>query len=107
MKRINCAVIGGKGYIGKHLSYYLKNKGYDVFVYDVMPDKEDGYQCLDMVDPKSVSAIDLDIDYVFMFAGLTGTYAGFDAFDKYINAEHYPHMVGKGLYKLEKEDKEA
>ena len=85
MKRINCAVIGGKGYIGKHLSYYLKNKGYDVFVYDVMPDKEDGYQCLDMVDPKSVSAIDLDIDYVFMFAGLTGTYAGFDAFDKYIS----------------------
>ena len=29
------------------------------------------------------------------------------AFDKYINKEHYPDMVGKGLYKLEKEDKEA
>lgn len=29
------------------------------------------------------------------------------AFDKFINAEHYPDMVGKGLYKLEKEDKEA
>ncbi len=29
------------------------------------------------------------------------------AFDKFINAEHYPEMVGKGLYKLEKEDKEA
>ena len=29
------------------------------------------------------------------------------AFDKYINVEHYPDMVGKGLYKLEKEDKEA
>ena len=28
-------------------------------------------------------------------------------FDKYINQEHYPDMVGKGLYKLEKEDKEA
>ena len=29
------------------------------------------------------------------------------AFDKYINQEHYPHMVGKGLYKLEQNDKEA
>ena len=29
------------------------------------------------------------------------------AFDKFINQEHYPEMVGKGLYKLEKEDKEA
>ena len=29
------------------------------------------------------------------------------AFDKYINKKHYPDMVGKGLYKLEKEDKEA
>ena len=29
------------------------------------------------------------------------------AFDRYINKEHYPDMVGKGLYKVEKEDKEA
>ena len=29
-----------------------------------------------------------------------------DAFDKYINKEHYPEMVGKGLYKnnVEKDD---
>ena len=29
------------------------------------------------------------------------------AFDKYINQEHYPDMVGRGLYKLEKENKEV
>ena len=29
------------------------------------------------------------------------------AFDRFINQEHYPEMVGKGLYKIEKEDKEA
>ena len=29
------------------------------------------------------------------------------AFDRFINAEHYPDMVGKGLYKLEQNDKEA
>ena len=29
------------------------------------------------------------------------------AFDRFINQEYYPEMVGKGLYKIEKEDKEA
>ena len=29
------------------------------------------------------------------------------AFDKYINLEHYPHMVNKGLYKVSQDDKEA
>ena len=29
------------------------------------------------------------------------------AFDKYINQEHYPHMVNKGLYKVSQDDKEA
>ena len=50
---------------------------------------------------------------MFLFAILNSpvviiyTLLAHSAFDKYINAEHYPHMVGKGLYKLEKEDKEA
>lgn len=29
------------------------------------------------------------------------------AFDKYINQEHYPEMVNKGLYKVSQDDKEA
>ena len=29
------------------------------------------------------------------------------AFDKYINQEHYPEMVNKGLYKVNQDDKEA
>ena len=28
--------------------------------------------------------MNLDVDYVFMFAGLTGTYAGFDTYEKYV-----------------------
>ena len=38
-----------------------------------------------MTNKESVSQIDLNVDYIFMFAGLTGTYAGFDAYEKYIN----------------------
>ena len=50
---------------------------------------------------------------LFLFAMLNSvviiiyTLLSHSAFDKYINKEHYPDMVGKGLYKLEKEDKEA
>ena len=78
------AVIGAKGYIGKHVASMLKMREVDVRSYDVLELEEDGYQTVDMINKDSVSKIDLDVDYVFMFAGLTGTYAGFDAYEKYI-----------------------
>lgn len=80
-----CAVIGGKGYIGKHLAFYLRGRGYGVMSYDVVPCNEDKYQCVDMTNKESISQIDLNVDFIFMFAGLTGTYAGFDAYEKYIS----------------------
>ena len=79
------AVIGGKGYIGKHLAFYLENTGCDVMSYDVVPCEEKYYQYVDMTNRDSVSLIDTDVDYIFMFAGLTGTYAGFDACEKYVS----------------------
>lgn len=78
------AIIGSKGYIGKHLMFYLKRRGFKVMSYDVIPGEEVDYQQVDMTDVNSISKIDLDVDYIFMFAGLTGTYAGFDAYEKYI-----------------------
>ncbi len=83
MKRV--AIVGGKGYIGKHLAFYLKGRGYDVMTYDVVPDEEENYMCVDMTNNESVSKVDLNVDYIYMFAGLTGTYAGFDAYEKYIS----------------------
>lgn len=79
------AIIGGKGYIGKHLAFYLKGRGYDVKTYDIIPGEEESYLCVDMTNSESVSKIDLNVDYIYMFAGLTGTYVGFDAYEKYIN----------------------
>lgn len=83
MKKI--AVIGGKGYIGKHLAFYLKGMEYDVMTYDVVLGEEENYMCVDMTNSESVSKIDLNVDYIYMFAGLTGTYAGFDAYEKYVS----------------------
>ena len=80
-----CAVIGSKGFIGKHLVYYIRKKGYHVSSYDVIDCEDEGYSRIDMTERNSVASINLDVDYIFMFAGLTGTYAGFDSYEKYIN----------------------
>lgn len=86
-KRLRAAVIGANGFIGKHLVYYLSNKAYtSIDCYDVVSSAELlNYRCVDLTDREAVETINLDVDYIFMFAGLTGTYAGFDAYEKYIN----------------------
>ena len=77
------AIIGGKGYIGKHLAYYLGQKGISSMVYDVQDCDEPNYKKIDITDVASVATIDLNVDYIFMFAGLTGTYAGFEKYQAY------------------------
>lgn len=77
------AIIGGKGYIGKHLDYYLQQRGITSMVYDVQDLDEPNYKKIDITNPASVAKIDLNVDYIFMFAGLTGTYAGFDKYEAY------------------------
>ena len=82
MKR--CAVIGAKGYIGKHLVHYLKQTGHEVVAYDVVESDESGYVRCDLTDRSEIGKINLDVDYVYLFAGLTGTYAGFDHYARYV-----------------------
>jgi UDP-glucose 4-epimerase len=84
MKR--CAIIGAKGYIGKHLEWYLLNKyNIQATCYDIGNEQKENYHSLDMTDKKSVLAMNLDVDYLFFIAGLTGTYAGFDDYSKYVS----------------------
>ena len=84
MNSKRCAVIGGKGFIGKHLVYYLQREGHHVASYDIVESEDEGYSRIDMTDANSVVSMDFNVDYVFVFAGLTGTYVGFDAYDKYV-----------------------
>lgn len=83
MNKNRFAVIGAKGYIGKHLTFYLRDRGFDVRTYDVLYCEETDYQRVDLMDVESVSQIDIDVDYIFLFAGLTGTYAGFEKYQTY------------------------
>ena len=77
-----CAIIGSKGYIGKH----LEQKKNDVVCYDVVESEDVNYHRCDLTDFESVRRIiDLKVDYIFMFAGLTGTYVGFDKANIFVN----------------------
>ena len=79
-----CAVIGACGYIGKHLVWYLKEKyGIIADIYDVCESNLPDFNQVDLTDKESVQKINLDVDYIFLFAGLTGTYAGFDKYELY------------------------
>lgn len=126
MKKIG--VIGANGYIGKHIVSYLQ-RYYDVNVdsYDIVAECDlPNYHKVDLTDKESIKGLNLDIDYIFMFAGLTGTYNGFNEYEKFIsinelgllnlldaikNSEYRPkvifpstRLVYKGVDKSLKED---
>lgn len=126
MKKIG--VIGANGYIGKHIVSYLQ-RYYDVNVdsYDIVAECDlPNYHKVDLTDKKSIKGLNLDLDYIFMFAGLTGTYNGFNEYEKFIsinelgllnlldaikNSEYRPkvifpstRLVYKGIDKSLKED---
>ena len=78
------AIVGSRGYIGKHIAYYMNSKGCDIMSYDIIPFDENTYTQVDLTDKNSAALVNLDVDYIFMFAGLTGTHMGFDAYNKYV-----------------------
>ena len=79
-----CAIIGSKSYIGSHIQWYLKKIGINPNCYDVSNSVEDNYVQIDLTDKESLKKIILDVDYIFMISGVTGTFTGFDNFEKYI-----------------------
>lgn len=78
------SIIGANGYIGKHLTYYLQQMGETPMCYDIQYEERKNYKQVNLTDNKSVLSIDLNVDYIYMFAGLTGTYAGFDDYETYV-----------------------
>lgn len=82
-----CAIIGCTGYIGKHLAYYIQTVYHLVpECYDIAPD--DGtipnYIQIDLTDKESIKRINLNVDYIFLFSGKTGTHASFEEYEQYV-----------------------
>tara|TARA_R110002167_G_scaffold3623_4_gene17665 strand:+ start:28778 stop:29635 length:858 start_codon:yes stop_codon:yes gene_type:complete len=72
-------VLGGNGYLGRHLSLLIEKSGYEL----VLPKSKDGSR-VDLVDKFAVSNLDWNVDLVFVFAGKTGTSIGFERYENFV-----------------------
>ena len=82
-------VMGANGYLGRHIAQRLESKGFELTTAGREPLSHDGhenYLSLDFSDADQLQMLNLEVDYVFFFAGLTGTSAGFTQYRDYVNA---------------------
>lgn len=85
---MKAVVIGCNGYLGKHLSAFLIEKGWFIFGYDtselpMIPISK--YQSIDISRKDQIKKIEMSIDYIFFFSGITGTANGYQNYEKYID----------------------
>jgi len=86
MKIEKCAILGANGYIGSHLSAFLSKQGYEVANYDIQEKSNlKNYKKIDISDLDSINCLDLDVKYLFVFSGLTGTFVGFAKYKSFID----------------------
>jgi len=79
-------ILGSKGFIGQHIDWFLKKKGIFSVCYDIQ--QEDGnefYHQIDLTNKEAVNRINFDVDYVFFFAGLTGTKISYEDYERYVH----------------------
>lgn len=80
------AIIGSKGFIGRHLVWYLKEKkGIIAEQYDIVDAQEDHYHKLNLLDKDAVANMDFNVDYIFIMTGITGTNVGFDKYEQFVD----------------------
>jgi UDP-glucose 4-epimerase len=81
-------LIGSNGYLGRHLSYFLEREGFNNQNYDKHPEAAQGvtmYSPLDITRREGFGALDSQVNFIFMFAGITGTADGFDKYEEFIS----------------------
>ncbi len=79
-------LFGCNGYIGRHLSHFLELSNIINLNYDIHEKAVNGinnYNIIDITKREEFDKINSDIDYIFMFAGLTGTNTGFIDYEKF------------------------
>lgn len=87
-QKYSCTILGANGYIGRHLAYYLNRKGFTVYAYDIHSERnpyissEIQYQQFDICN--SYNHVKFDVDYLFVFSGITGTKNGFDQYRQFV-----------------------
>lgn len=87
---LKITVVGANSYIARNLIFEIKQRNIDaeLKLYDYAERQADGeqnYHKINILDRASVSEIDFDSDILYMFVGKTGTYAGFENYEEFID----------------------
>ena len=76
------AVIGANSDLARNFVVTMKKKeDIELFLYDAQPQSKDGapsYTQVSVLEPDSLSKLDLSVDLIYMFVGKTGSADGFD-----------------------------
>ncbi len=86
-RRYKCVVLGANGYLGSHMARHLEELEQPVYSFDRSDTSLVGashYQPLDITRPTDFNLLPHDADYVFFFAGLTGTHTSFNDYEQYL-----------------------
>lgn len=87
-KQKTCTILGANGYLGRHLAYYLHQEGFGVLAYDIQPERNHNlpsdipYEQFDICN--NYDHVNFDVDYLFVFSGITGTKNGFDSYKTFV-----------------------
>jgi len=97
--KIKAIIVGANSYIARNMIKVLKNNEAVELVaaYDRQGHHNDDiktYRQIDILDMESLKTADLKADHIFFFTGKTGTEAGFDQYDSFIDINE------KGLLNL-------
>lgn len=128
-------VVGANGYLGRHICLFLTQMKIPFLAVGqnkVSIDNYSNYKSIDITNYDALSKLNFNVDYVFMFAGVTGTTSGKVASHKYtmineqglknvldccVNADTIPKVIfpstrlvykgQKSLFLTESAEKEA
>lgn len=81
-------LIGSNGYLGKHISHYLDANNFENENVDIHPTSftnSSNYKSINILNSKDLTNLNSEIDYIFLFAGKTGTFNGFDLYKDFIS----------------------
>jgi len=79
-------LFGANGYLGRHIAYFLKQNQIVFIPTDIAEasiDHHPNYKKIDITSKDDLQQLDFNIDYIFAFAGLTGTGSAPEIVDKF------------------------
>jgi len=97
---MKATIIGSNGYIGKHLAKFLFEKGWEVNGYDISEESKVNninYTSLKLLTKEDALVVNFNVDFVFYFAGVTGTSKAYDDYELYldVNEKGLLHVLNR------------